>query len=591
MKKLQIVLVCGFALFSGVQCASKNQAVKRDKRVVSKPQPTHAVSYYHFLLGELSRHEEDSEAALRHYQFASQFDSSDTLKLKQAEQLVSLGKVVESKELLADLDNSSDPEYHLLRARISALELDFGQSKVSLDKAIKIFRKQKDSRKVREITLMKVALLSDSRQYEEAITDLRSYLKERPNDEIGYYFLGKIYSITQQKEKAIQAFKRALSLKPNFSTVSRALGLQYEMAGQSKEAIEVYHQALVYGGDDFHFRQKLANLYLMEENYTAALEHFRQLSIIASDNVQVLFRTALLHFKMKNYDEAEALFVKLLSDGDLAQDRLNFYLGALNEQRGELESSVDYFSKITESSEYFVDAQLQIVNVYSNSMSKPEKSIDSLRRAILKKPDSQELYLSLANQHESINELAEAIRVLHRANRNLPTNERILFVLGTFLDRAGDKDAGILRMRQILKLNPNHAHALNHIGYVYTIHEENLDEAEELLLRAVQLEPKNGFIIDSLGWLYYKKGKFDKARELLERAEKYEPNEPEILEHLADTYKKMNLHDKALGYYRKVMEINQSASSDAVQENSKESQERDRRVRRKIASLEGDEQL
>jgi|GEM_PF-5989723 len=435
---------------------------------------------------------------------------------------------------------------------------------------------------------MKVALLSDAHEYQPAIDSLNVYIKDAPDDEIAYYFLGKIYSVLQKKEKSIAAYRTAIRLRPQFVTASKALGLEYELDGQNAKAIEIYQQALVYGGNDIEVRQKLANLYLTEQNYKMALRQFDALNMMNPEDTQTVFRTALLYLKLDHYKKAEKLFKHLLKGGDIAQDRINFYLGALYEEENNFGAALSAFLKLAPDSTYYVDAQLQAAYISSNKLNNDKKAASILTKAAGLEPTSQKLYLALAVQYEQMNKMADAIRILNTANRAIPNNPKILFVLGIFLDKAGDEDAGIQMMKQVLKINPNDAHAMNHIGYIYAKRKIHLNEAESLLLKAIQLEPNNPYIIDSLGWLYYQKAAYHKAEKFLQRAIKRQPDEPEILEHLADVYRKLGLYQKALQEYRRVVATTKKEETKVENPDTKEIQERNKRIQHKIASLVSD---
>ena len=97
--------------------------------------------------------------------------------------------------------------------------------------------------------------------------------------------------------------------------------------------------------------------------------------------------------------------------------------------------------------------------------------------------------------------------------------------------------------------------ALNYLGYTYAERGTNLDEAEDLIKRALKFRPNDGYILDSLGWVYFKKKKFDEALIELEKAWKLAPNDPVIGEHLGDVYVKKNLWEKALKVYRRILEL------------------------------------
>jgi tetratricopeptide (TPR) repeat protein len=82
---------------------------------------------------------------------------------------------------------------------------------------------------------------------------------------------------------------------------------------------------------------------------------------------------------------------------------------------------------------------------------------------------------------------------------------------------------------------------------------KNLDEAEKLILKALELEPNDGFFIDSLGWVYYQKGDYKRAVSELERAVSLVVDDPTIIEHLGDAYEKLGRQQEALDRYRRAL--------------------------------------
>ena len=110
-------------------------------------------------------------------------------------------------------------------------------------------------------------------------------------------------------------------------------------------------------------------------------------------------------------------------------------------------------------------------------------------------------------------------------------------------------------MRTVISLDPKHANALNYLGYTYADLRLNLDEAERLIKEALKYKPNDGYITDSLGWVYYKKGKFDIALKYLKKAIELVPDDPIMLEHLGDAYLKLDDKPNALKSYQKSLNI------------------------------------
>jgi tetratricopeptide (TPR) repeat protein len=106
-------------------------------------------------------------------------------------------------------------------------------------------------------------------------------------------------------------------------------------------------------------------------------------------------------------------------------------------------------------------------------------------------------------------------------------------------------------MRTVLSFDPKHANALNYLGYTFAELGENLEEAERLIKAALAQKPDDGYITDSLGWVYYKKGLLTKALKYLKKAVSLVPDDPIILEHLGDAYLGLSDKKKALQFYQR----------------------------------------
>ena len=106
-------------------------------------------------------------------------------------------------------------------------------------------------------------------------------------------------------------------------------------------------------------------------------------------------------------------------------------------------------------------------------------------------------------------------------------------------------------MKTVISLDAKNANALNYLGYTYAELGENLDEAEHLIKEALKQKPDDGYITDSLGWVYFKKGLLIKALKYLKKAVSLVPDDPIILEHLGDAYLKTSDKKKALQFYKR----------------------------------------
>jgi Flp pilus assembly protein TadD len=145
------------------------------------------------------------------------------------------------------------------------------------------------------------------------------------------------------------------------------------------------------------------------------------------------------------------------------------------------------------------------------------------------------------------------VTLLERAVAARPRDADLAYALGAAYGRAGRMDAGVAQMRAILAIDPDHAEALNFVGFAWAERGERLDEAEALVRRALRLAPRSGHMIDSLGWILFRKGQLARAVELLEEADRLSGPDPAILDHLGDAYRASHRPADAAAAWRRAL--------------------------------------
>ena len=153
--------------------------------------------------------------------------------------------------------------------------------------------------------------------------------------------------------------------------------------------------------------------------------------------------------------------------------------------------------------------------------------------------------------YEEENLWDRAIGVLKEGMGKVERPGEIYFRLAVIYEKKQDRDESIAYIKKVLELDPDNPDAQNFLGYTYAEQGINLDEAERLIRAALQAKPNSGHIIDSLGWVFFKKGQYDKAAVELERAHHLMPQDGTVTEHLADAYYRLKRYREALRLYRK----------------------------------------
>jgi len=150
-------------------------------------------------------------------------------------------------------------------------------------------------------------------------------------------------------------------------------------------------------------------------------------------------------------------------------------------------------------------------------------------------------------------------------------NIELHYSLGALYEKTGRYREAIAEMEKVLKIDPDNAEALNFIGYTYADRGINLEQAEQMIKKALTLKPGSGYIVDSLGWVYFRQERINEAISSLQEAAAALPEDAAIAEHLGDAYAKAGQRDKALDVYRKALKLNSGSDS----------------LRRKIDDLQG----
>jgi tetratricopeptide (TPR) repeat protein len=169
--------------------------------------------------------------------------------------------------------------------------------------------------------------------------------------------------------------------------------------------------------------------------------------------------------------------------------------------------------------------------------------------------EKPEIYMYLAETYRYKKDYAKAEEILRKALSLFVNNDELNFNLAIILEKTNRYDEMVQCLKKTIEINPNHADALNYLGYSYADKGINLAEARSLINRALDLKPDNGYILDSLGWVHFKLGEYDEALKTLLKAAEIAKDAPDpvIFEHIGDVYNSKGIKDKAKEYWEKAI--------------------------------------
>jgi len=280
-------------------------------------------------------------------------------------------------------------------------------------------------------------------------------------------------------------------------------------------------------------------------------------------NPNITRKIVFLFLEKKKFDDALVILNGMLTHQPDNSD-LNYLTGIVYNEKKDMENARKYLGKVKPDSKFFESAAVQIAFCYKDE-EKVDEAIQYLREATRQAPENIELLLYLGAFHEENKDYPEAEKVLKKALQMDDKNTRVHFRLGVVYDKWKKKEASIEQMKKVIEIDPMDAHALNYLGYTYLDLDRNMEDAEKLILRAYEIKPEDGYITDSLGWLYFRKGNIQDALLKLEKAVQLVPNDPVILEHLGDVYLEIGDKEKAMEMFNRSKEHNKNGNNEELE--------------------------
>ena len=214
-------------------------------------------------------------------------------------------------------------------------------------------------------------------------------------------------------------------------------------------------------------------------------------------------------------------------------------LADLYEQIKNANLAIKFYERVPQNSPLRRNAEIQLA-VNLDSLDRTDEAKKRLAKLLAEQPTNTEAIMALGNIQRGRKEFSECAEVYGKGIATIETPERphwlIYYFRGICHERAKKWNAAEADLKIALKLYPDQPHVLNYLGYSWVDQGVNLEEGMRMIRRAVEQRPDDGYIVDSLGWAYYRLGNYEEAVKHLERAVELKPDDPTINDHLGDGY-------------------------------------------------------
>ncbi|MDQ6626021.1 MAG: tetratricopeptide repeat protein [Verrucomicrobiota bacterium] len=386
----------------------------------------------------------------------------------------------------------------------------------------------------------------------KALVSLDRAAKSNSRNPVFWTRLGKLYAAIlldsegepkpENLKRVDAVFQRAADTGKDDAATLKEVADYYAASQQVQKAIPVYLRVLELQPDDVNAREKLATGFVQTNQRAKAIELLEQ--IIAQTP--------------EKYQPYE-LLAQLLDEEGRALSRAN-QPDAAKAQFAKAAARYEQSLLINPS---HGETYLRLGELLLGSVRDNERAEKILAEARARFPHAPQFTYYLAIARREAKRAQDAVITFEEAQQEaeaeLPdlVNERFLFDYGMAADQAGLYDKAADLFRRAIALDPAHAaDTCNYLGYMWAEHNMHLEEAEEVILKALELDPANGAYLDSLGWVKYRQGKFDEAlNALLRAAQSLKRDDPAVFEHIGDTYGKLNRTPQALEFWQKAIAL------------------------------------
>jgi tetratricopeptide (TPR) repeat protein len=483
----------------------------------------------YFLIGERLYFERNIDGSLKVFRAVFEVQPTLVTGLRLNEIYLVKGQLQESEKVVNRLavlfPESSEPPLALARVLVA-------QEKV--DEALRVLKEAYSSlNKDADIGVGYVETLIRAGKKSE----VRSFLEKETKAGIAVpFFLRKLAEFRIEDKKYAEAktiLDRLLRLVPE-DVEGWTLAGFVAMEEKDFAASERYFREAYQRQPE---NDNLARYYVMQLLRQEKFQEARRLLLRLENasekefDTELTFQLALVLFKLEDYEGAKVRFLRLARDD--ASGKSMFFAAQCDEFGKNIKGAIESYGKIAEDSAFRSQGVQRTIFLYLEQGD--FSAVRNLLTKITISDSSEEAeFQFLAVVHGRMQEYLKAIEIASRGLKKYPNSAELAAAIAGWREFTESREVAVAAMEAVLRKHPKHASALNYVAYSLAEMGKRFPDALAAAKKAVELEPKNGFYMDTLGWVYFKLGKLSEADLYLERALALEHEEPVILEHLGE---------------------------------------------------------
>lgn len=425
------------------------------------------------------------------------------------------------------------PQHLAQDVAIMAAELEYHRGHA--DKALKLLDAflSRHTNDIRALEL-KLQILVEQKRTNEAIGLIRQAIRIQDTPRLRMLQAQLLMQQGQTKAAGL-ALEKMRQLDPDDDT---PVLMQASLAIREKrfdEAEALLREFLMDHPDAMRVSNALGRLLVQQNRIVEAILIYRDLEQKTGGEPAVMQALGLLYYQHRDYRQSAETFRKLLAKKP--SDEARFYLAASLEELDQAKEAQDLYRQIDTESALYTEAQMRLARLDAMAGNN-EAAARRLKDIIRKHPKLLAAYSMLSSIRISQKAYRKVLEETEPtlAIRRLPP--QLLFNRAVAFDHFRQYDQVEATLQRLLEHDSNHAEALNFLGYTYAVQGIKLDEAEALVRRALAQKPDDGYYLDSLAWIQFKRGDVKTAIATQKQALEKVADDPVMHEHMGDMLEK-----------------------------------------------------
>jgi len=401
--------------------------------------------------------------------------------------------------------------------------------------------------------MMLASLLSREQDLKTALLVMERFIEQRKNNPAALYAYSHLAVRAGELDDALDTVDRVLVLKPDWVNAiilrARILQLQNKHQQAAKDlaiAVDKYPK-------DLNLRMTYARLLVDIQQYEEAVPQYEKAAKQSPENGEILFTLGLLTLQLNRLDDAEH-YLNRVKELSIRNNDVNFYLARIEEFKEHYPKAIEYYSQVNGGENYF-EARTRIavlIGTHQGDISEGRSQLHSLQTQF--PSQIERLVLIEGEMLRDAGQFEEAMQVYNTALKEMPASKGILYARAIAAEKLDQLDILEQDLTAVLKLDPENVDALNALGYTLADRTDRYNQAYDYIKRAMDLRPQDNAILDSMGWVLYRLGKYSEAVNYLRQSLALQPDS-EVAAHLGEVLWVMGDQDDAREIWEQALKL------------------------------------